>query len=98
MSSVVMYSKWGCGYCMWAQRLLGKKGVEVEHVNVTFRPTAYREMVQRAGGRGTAPQIFIGDYHVGGYRELLDLDASGKLDLLLEEAGALTPVGSGAAS
>lgn len=80
-----MYSKWGCGFCMLAQRLLDRKGVEVEHINVTFRPGAYREMVQRTDGRTAAPQIFIGDHHVGGYRELVDLDASGKLDVLLQE-------------
>jgi glutaredoxin 3 len=85
MTQVTMYSKWGCGSCMWAQRLLVKKGAAVEHVNVTFRPASYREMVQRSGGRTTAPQIFIGEVYVGGYRELLDLDATGKLDLLLEE-------------
>jgi glutaredoxin 3 len=81
-----MYSKWGCGYCMWAQRLLSAKGVEVEHINVTFRPASYREMVQRSGGRRTAPQIFIGDYYVGGYRELVELDQRGKLDELLERS------------
>jgi glutaredoxin 3 len=84
---VVMYSKWGCGYCMWAQRLLDGKGVTVEHINVTFRPAAYREMVQRSGGRTSAPQIFIADRHVGGYRELVDLDASGALDRMLAGAG-----------
>lgn len=94
MGSVVMYSKWGCGYCMWARRLLAKKGVEVEHVNVTFRPASFREMVQRAGGRTTVPQIFIGDHHVGGYDDLVHLDAGGKLDLLLEEAGAFASVGA----
>jgi glutaredoxin 3 len=77
---------------------LANKDVEVEHINVTFRPANFREMVQRSGGRTTAPQIFIGDHHVGGYRELVDLDAGGRLDLLLEEAGALTPVGSHVAS
>jgi glutaredoxin 3 len=81
-----MYSKWGCGYCMWAQRLLRAKGVEVEHINVTFRPASYREMVERSGGRTSAPQIFVGDTHVGGYRELVDLDESGKLDELLRSA------------
>lgn len=89
-AAVVMYSKWGCGYCMWARRLLEAKGVEVEHVNVTFRPSAFREMVQRSGGRTSAPQIFIGDIHVGGYRELVDLDDRGKLDELLARADAPT--------
>ena len=84
---VIMYSKWGCGYCMWAKRLLARKGVDVEVVSVTFHPERFREMVQRSGGRTTAPQIFIGDVHVGGYRELVDMDADGRLDHLLEEAG-----------
>ncbi|MGD8330109.1 MAG: glutaredoxin 3 [Acidobacteriota bacterium] len=82
---VVMYSKWGCGFCSLAQRLLEKKGVAIEHINVTFHPEAYRDMLQRTHGRTAAPQIFIGDYHIGGYRELVDLDASGKLDALLQE-------------
>jgi glutaredoxin 3 len=71
---------------MWARRLLEGKGVEVEHVNVTFRPAAFREMVQRSGGRTSAPQIFVGNYHVGGYRELVELDERGKLDDLLDWA------------
>jgi|TARA_B100002003_G_C13760084_1_gene377755 glutaredoxin 3 len=83
---------------MWAKRLLNQKGVEVEHINVTFRPTSFREMVQRSGGRTTAPQIFIGDHHVGGYRELVDLDAIGQLDALLDEAVALAPAGGRVAS
>jgi glutaredoxin 3 len=78
-----MYSKWGCGYCMRAQRLLSATGVVVEHINVTFRPASYREMVRRSGGRTSAPQIFIGERHVGGYRELVDMDERGELDVLL---------------
>jgi glutaredoxin 3 len=85
---VVMYGKWGCGFCLWAQRLLERRGVAVEHINVSFRPASYREMVQRSGGRTSAPQIFIGDVHVGGYRELVDLERSGELERLLEEVGA----------
>jgi len=92
VNRVVMYGKWGCGYCMWARRLLRAKGVAVEDILVTFRPSNFREMVQRSQGRTTAPQIFVGDYHVGGYRELVDLDARGKLDPLLEQAGMLQPV------
>lgn len=78
-----MYSKWGCGSCLWAQRLLEKKGVAVEHINVSFRREHFREMVQRSGGRTSAPQIFIGDHHVGGYWELVELDRRGGLDALL---------------
>lgn len=83
MADVTIYSKWGCGYCMWARRLLARKGVDWEEIHVTFRPSKFEEMVKRSGGRTTAPQVFIGDYHVGGYRELVDLDSRGKLDELL---------------
>jgi glutaredoxin 3 len=82
-----MYGKWGCGLCLLAQRLLEKKGATVEHINVTFRPGNFREMVQRSGGRTTAPQIFIGDYHVGGYRELVELERDGRLGALLWSVG-----------
>ena len=86
MSQITLYSKWGCGSCVWARRLLRSKGVEWEEVPVTFRPANFQQMVQRSHGRTAAPQIFIGDYHVGGYRELVDMDSRGKLDELLEEA------------
>ena len=91
---VTMYTKWGCGYCMWARRLLESKGLDVEQVSVTFKPKKFREMLQRSGGRKTAPQIFIDDFHVGGYRELVDFDRGGHLDALLEElkAGGEAPV------
>ena len=86
-----MYTKWGCGYCMWAKRLLKEKGVEVEPISVTFKPRNFQEMRQRSGGLMTAPQIFIGDHHVGGYRELMDLERCGKLDALLAAAGEAPP-------
>ncbi|MCH7824922.1 MAG: glutaredoxin 3 [Acidobacteria bacterium] len=90
MNQVTLYSKWGCGYCMWARRLLRSKGVGWNEVPVTFRRRNFQQMVRRSNGRTTAPQIFIGDYHVGGYRELADLDACGKLDEILREAGVET--------
>ena len=58
---------------------------------MTFRPRNFQQMVQRSHGRTTVPQIFIGDYHVGGYRELVDLEANGRLDEILLEAGVETP-------
>ena len=61
MSQVTLYSKWGCGYCVWARRLLRSKGVDWEEVLVTFRPRNFQQMVRRSNGRTTAPQIFIGD-------------------------------------
>ncbi len=90
MSQVTMYYKWGCGYCMLARRLLRSKGVDWEEVPVTFRLRNFQQMVRRSHGRTTAPQIFIGERHVGGYRELADLEACGRLDEILLEAGVET--------
>ena len=86
MALVTMYSKWGCGYCMWARRLLDRRGIAYDEIHVTFNRARFQEMVQRAGGRTTAPQIFFDDIHVGGYRELVDLDEAGKLPALLAAA------------
>lgn len=69
---------------MWARRLLRARGIEWDEIPVTFRPLRFREMVERSGGRTAAPQIFIGDVHVGGFAELVELDANGRLRELLE--------------
>lgn len=84
MPAVTIYTKFACGYCISAKRLLASKGVDFEEIKVTLRPKSLREMVDRSGGRFTAPQIFIGDRHVGGYRELAALEAQGELDELLK--------------
>jgi glutaredoxin 3 len=66
-----------------ASRLLEKKGVSFDKVRVDDEPERRREMVERAHGATTVPQIFIGDLHIGGYRELAQLDVKGELDPLL---------------
>ncbi len=80
---VLMYTKTWCPYCVMAKRLLAGKGIEVEEVNVEEDADALRTMLDRAGGRRTVPQIFIGDTHVGGYDELAALERAGRLDALL---------------
>ncbi len=82
MAKVVMYTASWCGYCARARRLLKSKGAEVEEIDVDDRPEARAEMVARTGRR-TVPQIFIGETHVGGSDDLMDLDASGGLEPLL---------------
>jgi glutaredoxin 3 len=84
MAKVEIYTGPFCGYCQRAKNLLDSKGVEyTEHS--TFMDAARRtEMVQRAGGRTSVPQIFIDGQHVGGSDELAALDAGGKLDPMLE--------------
>lgn len=80
---VVIYSTPSCGYCVMAKRLLDRKGASYQEVDVSRERHLRAEMVGRAGGRMTVPQIFIGDQHVGGYTDLAELDRRGQLDRLL---------------
>jgi len=80
---VVMYSSDWCPYCQRARRLLDGKGVAYEEIDVDVMPGAREEMVAKSG-RGTVPQIFIGERHVGGSDELQALEAAGELDSLLK--------------
>lgn len=83
MKKVEIYTTPTCGYCHAAKRLLLKKGVDYEEIDVSRSPDLRAAMVTRAGGRRTVPQIFIGEAHVGGCDDLYELDSSGKLDPLL---------------
>lgn len=83
MKAVEIYTTPTCGYCQAAKRLLSQKGASFTEIDVARNPDLRPVMSQRAGGRRTVPQIFIGGTHVGGCDDLYDLDASGKLDLLL---------------
>jgi glutaredoxin 3 len=85
MAKVEIYTSPFCGYCFRAKRLLDSKGVAFEEYDVMMDQAKKREMVDRAGGRSTVPQIFIDGRHVGGSDELHDLDRAGKLDPLLEK-------------
>ena len=80
---VVMYATNWCPYCQRARQLLERKSVALEEIDVEAEPAARTEMVSRSG-RSTVPQIFIGDTHVGGCDDLLDLEARGGLDKLLQ--------------
>ena len=69
-----------CGYCHAAKRLLKSKGVAYEETDVLLHPKRRQEMMRRAAGRHTVPQIFIDDEHIGGCDELYALDSAGQLD------------------
>lgn len=84
MPNVTVYTTRICPYCMSAKRLLSKKGVSYQEVSVDTSDEKYNEMLARSNGRRTVPQIFIGDFHVGGSDDLHALDRSGKLDELLK--------------
>lgn len=83
MKSVEIYTSPLCGFCHAAKRLLTQKGVSFSEVNVVAQPGRKAEMIERAKGGRTVPQIFIGDTHVGGSDELHALERAGKLDALL---------------
>jgi glutaredoxin 3 len=83
MPKILMYATAVCPYCVRAEQLLRSKGVtEIEKVRVDLEPARRDEMMAKTGRR-SVPQIFIGDYHVGGCDDLHDLDRQGKLDPLL---------------
>ena len=85
MKDVEIYTSPLCGFCHAAKRLLNSKGVEFHEIDVWQSPERKPEMIQRASGGRTVPQIFIGDVHVGGCDELHALERDGKLDPLLAE-------------
>ncbi len=82
MATVTIYSKTFCGYCMAAKRFLKRRGVDFEEILVSDADRR-QEMLERADGRHTVPQIFIDDRGIGGYVELRALDSSGELEELL---------------
>lgn len=86
MVDVTLYTRQFCGYCTAAKRLLESKGVEFTEHDATTSPDLRQEMMTKANGRSTFPQIFIGGVHVGGCDELHALDRAGKLDPMLKEA------------
>ncbi|MAS06539.1 MAG: glutaredoxin 3 [Ahrensia sp.] len=86
MANVTIYTRQFCGFCTAAKRLLDKKGVAYVEHDATFKPELKREMIQRSHGGTTFPQIFIGEFHVGGCDELHALERAGKLDPLLAAA------------
>lgn len=83
MRPVEIYTTPICPYCHAAKRLLQRKGVAYSEIDVSRDPGLRAAMIQRAGGRRTVPQIFVGEVHVGGSDELHALDHAGKLDPLL---------------
>jgi glutaredoxin 3 len=83
MADVTIYTRMMCGYCAAAKSLLERKGVTYTEHDASFSPELRSEMISRAHGGSTFPQIFVGDVHVGGCDDLYALDAEGRLDGLL---------------
>ena len=83
MPVVEIYTKTFCSYCWRAKMLLESKGVAFNEISVDFGGELRQQMIQRAKGRTTVPQIFIGETHVGGCDELVALEQAGRLDALI---------------
>ncbi|EET46375.1 glutaredoxin 3 [Thalassobium sp. R2A62] len=83
MNTIEIYTSPLCGFCHAAKRLLNEKGASFSEIDVLADPSRKPEMIQRANGGRTVPQIFIGEAHIGGCDDLYALERSGKLDGLL---------------
>lgn len=90
MPTIEIYTTSGCPFCGWAKELLVKKGVAFKEIDVSGDRELRAQMTQRAQGRTTVPQIFIGATPIGGCDELYALDEAGKLDPLLAQVGERT--------
>ncbi|MAD75806.1 MAG: glutaredoxin 3 [Rheinheimera sp.] len=83
MAEVIIYTKAYCPYCVRAKALLDEKRVAYHEVKIDEQPERRAEMIEKAGGRSTVPQIFIGTTHIGGCDEMFALHAVDKLEPLL---------------
>ncbi|MGB0952856.1 MAG: glutaredoxin 3 [Planctomycetota bacterium] len=83
MAKIEIYTKTTCPYCVRAKQLLENKGQEWVEIDLLVEPERTDEMLQRAGGRHTVPEIFIDGELIGGYDDMAALEAAGKLDALL---------------
>lgn len=83
MAKIEIYTSPLCGYCHAAKRMLKGKGASFSEINVAADAKRRQEMMTRANGRHTVPQIFISGKHIGGYDDMAALDRTGKLDPLL---------------
>ncbi len=83
MSGITIYTSGLCPFCYRAKSLLEGKGAAYEEIDVTFSPKHRAEMIAKAGGETSVPQIWIGERHIGGSEELQALESAGELDRLL---------------
>jgi glutaredoxin 3 len=87
MARVEIYTTMMCPFCFAAKRLLKDKGVRFVEFDATFKPGLRREMIERADGRTSVPQIFVDDAHIGDCNDIYALDREGRLDAILGGTG-----------
>jgi glutaredoxin 3 len=83
MANIVIYTKPTCPFCVRAKMLLAQKGAEFTEFDIAAQPELRDEMIEKANGGYTVPQIFINDQHIGGCDDMMALEQSGRLDSLL---------------
>ena len=83
MKKITLYSTRTCGFCRAAKSLLDDKGISYKEIEISSDPELRSQMMTKANGRRTVPQIFINDAHLGGFSDLYSLQQSGTLDKLL---------------
>lgn len=83
MQSITLYSTGTCPYCLQAELLLKKKGAQIDKIRIDQFEHERDTMIERSGRR-TVPQIFVGEHHIGGFDDLLQLERQGKLSPLLQ--------------
>ncbi len=84
MAEIEIYTTPFCPFCLWAKQLLDKKGVPYTEIDVMMKPSKRREMIERAGGRTTVPQIFVDGEHLGDCMDIMAMDADDELDARLK--------------
>jgi len=84
MKNVTVYMGSRCNFCDAAKRLLKRNNIPYNEINISLDETRREEMIKKSNGKRTIPQIFIEDFHVGGYVELRALEKKGKLDNLIK--------------
>ena len=84
MKNIIMYTGPMCNFCEAAKRLLSRNNLEFKEIDISIKDNVRDEMIKKANGKRTIPQIFFDDYHVGGYVELRELEKKGELKKILE--------------
>jgi len=84
MKNIIMYVGPRCNFCDAAKRLLLRNNIPYKEINIAIEDGKKEEMIKKSNGKRTIPQIFIEDFHVGGYVELRALEKKGKLDNLIK--------------
>ena len=84
MKNIIMYTGPMCNFCEAAKRLFSRNNIKFKEIDISTKDGLRDEMIKKSNGKRTIPQIFIEDYHVGGYVELRSLEVDGKLNNLLK--------------